>query len=283
MSDSIEVTFSVAPAVRRSRYHDPWSLDPEEHFTGYRFTESGVLEDGTPLREHLRRHAVASAYVEAGATEVFDLTAAPGFVWLTSGPALLVDGAPGGRATGIRLRAHRRAARAPPREGRRGSAADRLHQRDRRPLRAADHQPARSLPVHDDAVPLRRAPALPPDVPRALRRRDDPGRRRAGGEASDAALHRPAGIDRPVRPHRRHEGLRARAHALRPPPRVHRGQRRRAGEDHRRRRHGELRRARGCPARGTRHARADRALQPRTRAATSSASRSGCTRGPASP
>ena len=55
LSDFIEVTFSVSPELRRSRYHDPWSLDPEEHFFGYRFTQSGVLEDGTPIRDHLRR------------------------------------------------------------------------------------------------------------------------------------------------------------------------------------------------------------------------------------
>jgi hypothetical protein len=31
LSDFIEVTFSISPEVRRSRYHDPWSLTPEEH------------------------------------------------------------------------------------------------------------------------------------------------------------------------------------------------------------------------------------------------------------
>ncbi len=90
MSDFIEITFSVAPSVRRSRFHDPWSLDPVEHFTRYRYTQNGVMADGTPLHDHLRRHAVAGAYVEPGATAVFDLEAAPGFLWLTSGPAMRV-------------------------------------------------------------------------------------------------------------------------------------------------------------------------------------------------
>ena len=92
LSDFIEVTFSVSPEVARSRYHDPWSLDPEEHFFRYRFTQSGVVDDGSPLREHLRRCAVSCAYVEAGATQAFPLTAEPKFLWLTSGPALAVGG-----------------------------------------------------------------------------------------------------------------------------------------------------------------------------------------------
>ena len=67
LSDFIEVTFSVSPDVRRSRYHDPWSLDPEEHFFEYRFTQSGVLDDGSSLRDHLRERRCC-AYVEPGAT-----------------------------------------------------------------------------------------------------------------------------------------------------------------------------------------------------------------------
>ena len=49
LSDFIEITFSVSPRVRRSRYHDPWALSPEEHFFGYRFTQSGVVDDGSAL------------------------------------------------------------------------------------------------------------------------------------------------------------------------------------------------------------------------------------------
>ena len=50
------------------------------------------MDDGSPLREHLRRCAVSCAYVEAGATQAFQLTAEPKFLWLTSGPALAVGG-----------------------------------------------------------------------------------------------------------------------------------------------------------------------------------------------
>jgi class 3 adenylate cyclase len=91
LSDFIEITFSVSPDIRRSRFHDPSSLDPDEHFFGYRFTQSGVVDDGSTLRDHLRRRAVACAYVDPGATETFSVTAEPGYLWLTNGPALIVE------------------------------------------------------------------------------------------------------------------------------------------------------------------------------------------------
>lgn len=90
LSDFIEITFTVSPNVRRSRFHDPWLLTPDEHFFRYRFTQSGVVDDGSALRDHLRRCAVACAYVEPGRTRRFALTAEPGYVWLTNGPALIV-------------------------------------------------------------------------------------------------------------------------------------------------------------------------------------------------
>ena len=90
LSDFIEVTFSVAPDVRRSTYHDPWSLDPSEHFFGYRFSQSATVDDGSPLREHIRATAAACSYIAPGATQTFRLEAEPGFVWLTNGPALIV-------------------------------------------------------------------------------------------------------------------------------------------------------------------------------------------------
>ena len=90
LSDHVEVTFTINPEIRRSRYHDPWSLDPEEHFFGYRFTQSGVVDDGTPLPEYLRRSGAICAYLEPGETETFTATPEPGYLWFTSGPALVV-------------------------------------------------------------------------------------------------------------------------------------------------------------------------------------------------
>ena len=90
LSDFIEITFSVSKEIRRSRYHDPWSLSPEEFFFAYRFTENGVVHDGSPLREHLRRHAAFCAFFEPGQTITFEATPDPGYLWFTNGPVLIV-------------------------------------------------------------------------------------------------------------------------------------------------------------------------------------------------
>lgn len=92
LSDFIEITFSVSKEIRESQYHDPWSLSPEEFFFAYRFTESGVVDDGSPLREYLQRHAVLCAFLEAGETITLEVAADPGFLWFTNGPALIVRG-----------------------------------------------------------------------------------------------------------------------------------------------------------------------------------------------
>lgn len=91
LSDFIEITFSVSREIRKSRYHDPWSLHPEEYFFSYRFTGNGVLVDGTPLREHLRRTGAVCAFLEPGETRTFDCKANPGFLWFTNGPVLTVS------------------------------------------------------------------------------------------------------------------------------------------------------------------------------------------------
>jgi class 3 adenylate cyclase len=90
LSDFIEITFSVSKEIRESRYHDPGSLTPEQFFFTYRFTENGVVDDGSPLREHLRRHAVVSAFLDPGETMSFDVAVDPGFLWFTNGPALTI-------------------------------------------------------------------------------------------------------------------------------------------------------------------------------------------------
>ena len=94
LSDFIEITFSVSPDIRESRYHDPWSLSPEEFFFGYRFTENGEVSDGTPLREHLRLHAAFCAFFEPGETIAFGTNPDPGYLWFTNGPVLIVGDEP---------------------------------------------------------------------------------------------------------------------------------------------------------------------------------------------
>jgi class 3 adenylate cyclase len=94
LSEFVEVTFNIAPEIRRSRFHDPTSLSPEEYFFGYRFSQTVVVDDGTPLPDHLRQVTLAAAYIEPGATETFTLVADPGYLWLTNGPALIASGVP---------------------------------------------------------------------------------------------------------------------------------------------------------------------------------------------
>jgi class 3 adenylate cyclase len=90
LSDFIEITFSVSREIRESRYHDPWSLSPEEYFFAYRFTENGVVSDGSPLRDHLQRHAAFCAFFEPGETITFEAAPDPGYLWFTNGPVLIV-------------------------------------------------------------------------------------------------------------------------------------------------------------------------------------------------
>jgi hypothetical protein len=91
LSDFVEITFSVSKDVRESSYHDPWSLSPEDYFFSYRFTGNGVLADGTPIREHLRRGAAVCAFLLPRETRTFHCIADPGFLYFTNGPALVVS------------------------------------------------------------------------------------------------------------------------------------------------------------------------------------------------
>jgi class 3 adenylate cyclase len=54
LDDYIAVTFTVAPAVRRIRYHDPESLPLEDYFFTYRATLDGLTEGGAPLMELMK-------------------------------------------------------------------------------------------------------------------------------------------------------------------------------------------------------------------------------------
>ena len=112
LSNFVEVTFSISPDVRRSPYHDPWSLTPEEHFFRYRFTQSGILADGSSLRDRIREQAQVCAYVEPGATETFCVTAEPRYLWFTNGPALIVGDTRTSRPRSFSFEYTRRAHRA---------------------------------------------------------------------------------------------------------------------------------------------------------------------------
>ena len=68
LSDQSRSPSACHPEVRRSRYHDPLVLDPEEYFFRYRFTQSGWSTTARRFRDYLRRAALACAYLEPGAT-----------------------------------------------------------------------------------------------------------------------------------------------------------------------------------------------------------------------
>ena len=92
LSGFIEITSTLARAVRESRYHDPASLDAEWYALNYRFTANGVVDGDPSLRDFFyRRSAVLTAFVEPGETKSFPLEIEPGFLYFTSGPVVEVQ------------------------------------------------------------------------------------------------------------------------------------------------------------------------------------------------
>ena len=74
------MTFTVAPSVRRIRYHDPDSLPVEDYFFTYEATFDGLLEDGTPPMELMRTSMRGSGRIRPGETALFALEAEPGLL-----------------------------------------------------------------------------------------------------------------------------------------------------------------------------------------------------------
>jgi class 3 adenylate cyclase len=64
-------------------------LDPESHFFEHRF-DSNSLVAGRPVADHLRACMVTCRYVAAGETITIEAEAAPGYLWFTNGPAVVV-------------------------------------------------------------------------------------------------------------------------------------------------------------------------------------------------
>ena len=97
-------------------------------------------------------------------------------------------------------------------------------------------------------VPHRQAPAHQPDLPRHLSHRHARRRSAAQDHQPHLPVHRPQGLDRPLRARRRPGRLRSGQGALPHSARDHRRRIRRSGEDDRRRGDGDLSHARprGC-------------------------------------
>jgi hypothetical protein len=102
LSNFVEVTFSVSPDVRRSPYHDPWSLTPEEHFFRYRFTLSLVHQRPGAHRRRLADEpaALVRVRVQRGSHQRFaaEMDAGPVEVEFTNATAeryaLMIIGLP---------------------------------------------------------------------------------------------------------------------------------------------------------------------------------------------
>ncbi len=78
LDDFIAVSFTVAPDVRRIRFHDPESLPLEDYVFTYRGTLDGLIEDGTPLMVLMRKGLRGLARIAPGETARFPFEAEPG-------------------------------------------------------------------------------------------------------------------------------------------------------------------------------------------------------------
>lgn len=84
LSDFVEVGFSVSPAVRVSRFHDPSTLTAEES-ADFSVSENAVNADSVPLRQVFMRDTMFVCYLDAGETRTFTLMLEPGHVGFSHG------------------------------------------------------------------------------------------------------------------------------------------------------------------------------------------------------
>jgi len=69
LDDYIEITFSVAEAVRRLKYHDPYSLTPFEYIREYRWAKGAYYPDGKTFLDLMAEMNVFTEYIEPGETK----------------------------------------------------------------------------------------------------------------------------------------------------------------------------------------------------------------------
>ena len=74
------MTFTVSPAVRRIRFHDPQSLPVEEYAFVYKATSEGVTEDGVPWVEVIKSLIRALSRLAPGTTVELEVDAAEGML-----------------------------------------------------------------------------------------------------------------------------------------------------------------------------------------------------------
>jgi len=80
LDDFIEITFTIAPSIRRIMYHDPDLLTPEQYVAEYRWSQGARFPDGTPFLQAIEGGAVCIDYVEAGETKEYLTTLRKGVI-----------------------------------------------------------------------------------------------------------------------------------------------------------------------------------------------------------
>jgi class 3 adenylate cyclase len=78
LDDYITVTFTVSPAVRGIRFHQPDALSAWDYVFQYRFTSGGVLPDGVPWNEAAKGLVKVLTRIDPGSTASLEVDAAEG-------------------------------------------------------------------------------------------------------------------------------------------------------------------------------------------------------------
>ena len=78
LDDYIAVTFTVSPAVRSIRFHQPDALSAWDYLFQYKFTPGGVLPDGVPWSEAAKGLVRGLTRIEPGSAVNFEVDAAEG-------------------------------------------------------------------------------------------------------------------------------------------------------------------------------------------------------------
>lgn len=78
LEDSIEVSFTLSPAVRDLAPNHPESLSPEDYYYRWLFNPGGLVPDGRRYVDFIREHVQAVVFVPSGGTVERDLAARPG-------------------------------------------------------------------------------------------------------------------------------------------------------------------------------------------------------------
>jgi len=78
LDDYITVTFTVSPAVRSIRFHQPDTLSAWDYLFHYKFTPGGVLPDGVPWSEAAQSLVRVLTRIEPGSAVSLEVDAAEG-------------------------------------------------------------------------------------------------------------------------------------------------------------------------------------------------------------